>query len=153
MSRDYKPNRHASRERAPASGGGAFKGILYGLMLGLAIAAAVAWWFNRMPSPFVDKTGATASGTTQPAAKPAESDRAAQAAPTAPADVQFTASFAPPASLAITNFDVQRVLFDGKLNKECGVAIKRYLLDLVDQGKVQATGQKRGRRYQWVQGN
>ena len=56
MSRDYKPNRHSSRDRAPASGGGAFKGILYGLVLGLVIAAAVAWWFNRMPSPFIDKT-------------------------------------------------------------------------------------------------
>lgn len=56
MSRDYKPNRHSSRDRAPSSGGGAFKGILYGLILGLVIAAAVAWWFNRMPSPFIDKT-------------------------------------------------------------------------------------------------
>ena len=56
MSRDYKPNRHSSRDREPASGGGAFKGILYGLVLGLVIAAAVAWWFNRMPSPFIDKT-------------------------------------------------------------------------------------------------
>lgn len=56
MSRDYKPNRHSSRDHAPSSGGGAFKGILYGLVLGLVIAAAVAWWFNRMPSPFIDKT-------------------------------------------------------------------------------------------------
>jgi hypothetical protein len=55
---------------------------------------------------------------------------------------------------AVTNFDVQRALFDGRLNKECGVAIKRHLLSLVDQGLVVATGQKRGRRYQWnVQGN
>lgn len=78
MSRDYKPQRHASRDRE-SSGGGAFKGILYGLILGLAIAAAVAWWFNRMPSPFIDKSatsGSTApakpatSGTVQPAAAP-----------------------------------------------------------------------------------
>ncbi len=68
MSRDYKPNRHASRDRIPASGG-AFKGILYGLMLGLVIAAAVAWWFNRMPSPFIDKT----SGATSAPAPPAKS--------------------------------------------------------------------------------
>ena len=68
MSRDYKPNRHSSRDRERPSGGGAFKGILYGLMLGLVIAAAVAWWFNRMPSPFIDKTGGTAS---QAPAKPA----------------------------------------------------------------------------------
>ena len=48
MSRDYKPSRHSSRDREPSSGGGAFKGILYGLILGLVIAAAVAWWFNRI---------------------------------------------------------------------------------------------------------
>ena len=66
MSRDYKPNRHSSRDREPRSGGGAFKGILYGLILGLVIAAAVAWWFNRMPSPFIDKTGTTAQTPTKP---------------------------------------------------------------------------------------
>lgn len=66
MSRDYKPNRHSSRDREPRSGGGAFKGILYGLILGLVIAAAVAWWFNRMPSPFIDKTGTTAQTSTKP---------------------------------------------------------------------------------------
>lgn len=81
MSRDYKPNRHSSRDREPRSGGGAFKGILYGLILGLVIAAAVAWWFNRMPSPFIDKTGTTA----QTPAKPA--DAAAPATPAAPAPV------------------------------------------------------------------
>jgi len=79
MSRDYKPNRHASRDRTPASGGGAFKGILYGLILGLVIAAAVAWWFNRMPSPFIDKT--------TPASAPAKTPAAgsAPATPTTPA--------------------------------------------------------------------
>lgn len=82
MSRDYKPSRHSSRDREPSSGGGAFKGILYGLILGLVIAAAVAWWFNRMPSPFIDKTGTTAA---QPAAKPA--DTSTPAAPTTPAPV------------------------------------------------------------------
>lgn len=77
MSRDYKPNRHSSRDHAPSSGGGAFKGILYGLVLGLVIAAAVAWWFNRMPSPFIDKTA------TAPA--PAKGDAKAPAAAGAPA--------------------------------------------------------------------
>ena len=75
MSRDYKPNRHSSRDRDRPSGGGAFKGILYGLMLGLVIAAAVAWWFNRMPSPFIDKTG--------PAPAPAKASNAAAPAPAA----------------------------------------------------------------------
>ncbi len=75
MSRDYKPNRHSSRERDRPSGGGAFKGILYGLMLGLVIAAAVAWWFNRMPSPFIDKTA--------PVPAPAKAPNAAASAPAA----------------------------------------------------------------------
>ena len=77
MSRDYKPNRHSSRDHAPSSGGGAFRGILYGLVLGLVIAAAVAWWFNRMPSPFIDKT-ATATA-------PAKGDPKAPVAAGAPA--------------------------------------------------------------------
>lgn len=85
MSRDYKPNRYASRDREPSSGG-AFKGILYGLILGLAIAAAVAWWFNRMPSPFIDKTGTATSGASAPT-KPAPSaaQPAAETPATAPA--------------------------------------------------------------------
>lgn len=87
MSRDYKPNRHSSRERERPSGGGAFKGILYGLMLGLVIAAAVAWWFNRMPSPFIDKTGtgsaAQSSASSLSPAKP--TGDAAQPAASAPA--------------------------------------------------------------------
>ena len=91
MSRDYKPQRHSSRDREP-SGGGAFKGILYGLILGLAIAAAVAWWFNRMPSPFIDKTAT--SGSSSAPAKPAANNAAPPAttepapAPAAPANAQ-----------------------------------------------------------------
>ena len=87
MSRDYKPNRHASRDRESSSGGGAFKGILYGLVLGLAIAAAVAWWFNRMPSPFIDKTGTSGSVPAKPTAttgtQPAADAAPAPAAPVA----------------------------------------------------------------------
>lgn len=90
MSRDYKPNRHASRDRESAGGGGAFKGILYGLVLGLVIAAAVAWWFNRMPSPFVDKTGN--AGT--PLQTPAKPTAPVVATPAADAP----ASPAPPAN-------------------------------------------------------
>lgn len=87
MSRDYKqPNRYASRERQAPTGGGAFKGILYGVVLGLLIAAAVAWWFNRMPSPFIDKTGAAASTASAaksapPAAQSAQPAASASATP------------------------------------------------------------------------
>jgi cell division protein FtsN len=83
MSRDYKPKRHAARDREP-SGGGAFKGILYGLILGLVIAAAVAWWFNRMPSPFIDKSGGASSSTPAPA-KPAAPAAQAPVSETTPA--------------------------------------------------------------------
>lgn len=93
MSRDYKPNRHASRDREHVGGGGAFKGILYGLVLGLVIAAAVAWWFNRMPSPFIDKTGNAGAPaptpvkpvapTAPPASAPANQEAVSAPAPAA----------------------------------------------------------------------
>lgn len=51
---------------------------------------------------------------------------------------------------ALTNFEIQRSLFGGNLNKEAALAIKRHLLNLVAQGKVEATGNKRGRRYTWI---
>jgi cell division protein FtsN len=81
MSRDYKPNRHSSRDHAPSSGGGAFKGILYGLVLGLIIAAAVAWWFNRMPSPFIDKMAAPTSSAKNDAKAGTTSEAGAPTAP------------------------------------------------------------------------
>lgn len=90
MSRDYKPKRHAARDRE-SSGGGAFKGILYGLILGLVIAAAVAWWFNRMPSPFIDKTGGASSSAPTPA-KPAASTTPTPASEAAPAPSAPTAN-------------------------------------------------------------
>ena len=88
MSRDYKPHRHSSRDRERPSGGGAFKGILYGLMLGLVIAAAVAWWFNRMPSPFVDKTGAASPAATKPPSGSNASSADTAVPPPAPVNAQ-----------------------------------------------------------------
>jgi cell division protein FtsN len=50
MSRDYKG---IQRRRAPYNGGSSLlTGILIGLVLGLGIALATAWYINRMPSPF-----------------------------------------------------------------------------------------------------
>ncbi len=103
MSRDYKPNRHASRDRAPASGG-AFKGILYGLMLGLIIAAAVAWWFNRMPSPFIDKT----------APPPAKTSNASSAPATPAAPTAASADSPPAASNATPSEPGQPIALPGK---------------------------------------
>jgi cell division protein FtsN len=48
MSKDYK-----RPEPKPRGGGGSLLvGILIGLVLGLGIALAVAWYINKMPSPF-----------------------------------------------------------------------------------------------------
>ena len=51
MSKDYK-----KPERRPASraaSGSLLVGILIGLVLGLSIALGVAWYINKMPSPFL----------------------------------------------------------------------------------------------------
>lgn len=50
----------------------------------------------------------------------------------------------------LTNFEIQRTLFNGNLNKEAALAIKRHVLNLVAQGKCAAEGNKRGRRYTWI---
>lgn len=53
MSRDMKP-----RKAAPAkkSGGGTLVGIFIGLVLGMMAALGVAWYINKAPTPFVNKT-------------------------------------------------------------------------------------------------
>src|SRR5512146_1620696 len=50
MSRDYK---NADRKGGRRSGSSLLMGILIGLVLGLGIALAVAWYINKMPSPFL----------------------------------------------------------------------------------------------------
>ena len=55
MSKDYK--KKAERDSgARGSGGSLLVGILIGLVLGLSIALGVAWYINKMPSPFVTRT-------------------------------------------------------------------------------------------------
>jgi cell division protein FtsN len=54
MSKDYK----GPAKKAASSKGGAGSlliGILIGLLLGLGIALAVAWYINKMPTPFVSR--------------------------------------------------------------------------------------------------
>ena len=50
MSRDYKRSGGKSGRRR--NGSSLLAGILIGLILGLGIALAVAWYINKMPSPF-----------------------------------------------------------------------------------------------------
>lgn len=54
MSKDYKgtDRRHGSRR----NGSSLLAGILIGLILGLALALGVAWYINKMPSPFATRT-------------------------------------------------------------------------------------------------
>ena len=68
MSKDYK-----KPEPKPRGGGGGslLVGILIGLVLGLGIALAVAWYINKMPSPF------QASRTPPKNEPPAKSEKAA----------------------------------------------------------------------------
>ena len=70
MSRDYK---------APIKGGGGGSrggsssllfGILIGLVLGLGIALAVAWYINKMPTPFVNHANPPAKGDAAKGAEP-----------------------------------------------------------------------------------
>src|SRR4051812_31242901 len=56
MSKDYK-----APAKKPGGGkggsGSLLVGILIGLLMGLGIALAVAWYINKMPTPFVNRAG------------------------------------------------------------------------------------------------
>lgn len=49
MSRDYKSKSSSGGKR----GGSMFAGILIGFILGIGTSLGVAWYINKMPSPFV----------------------------------------------------------------------------------------------------
>src|SRR3954466_13794110 len=54
MSKDYKGP--AKKTGGNKGGGSLLVGILIGLLMGLGIALAVAWYINKMPTPFVNRT-------------------------------------------------------------------------------------------------
>lgn len=66
MSKDYKRPEPKSR----GSGSSLLVGVLIGLVLGLVIALGVAWYINKMPSPFLSRTPAKSA----PPAPPVKSD-------------------------------------------------------------------------------
>src|SRR5688572_6167639 len=76
MSKDYKRPEPKSR----GSGSSLLVGILIGLVLGLGIALAVAWYINKMPSPFLSRPPTVKS---EPAkgAPPAKSEEKTAKAP------------------------------------------------------------------------
>src|SRR5512145_1643647 len=69
MSKDYKRPEPVVR----GNGSSLVIGIFIGLVLGLAIALGVAWYINKMPSPFIMRTppspGDPAKGAAVPAPK------------------------------------------------------------------------------------
>lgn len=73
MARDYKtpPRRSGSR----SSVGSFLAGLLVGLILGLVIAVGVAWYINKLPSPFITRTP-PAKAEPQKPAEPAKAGRA-----------------------------------------------------------------------------
>jgi cell division protein FtsN len=88
MSRDVKRKQFSS-ESESRRGGGTMVGIFVGLVLGICLAAGVAWYTSRSATPFVDKkvvrekpaenANATPAATGQPMASPAGAPPAPQA--------------------------------------------------------------------------
>ena len=74
MSKDYK------RPEPPARGSSSLLvGILIGLVLGLVIALGVAWYINKMPSPFLDRPPAKSEPAKAAPPAPKAQDKAAKA--------------------------------------------------------------------------
>ena len=63
MSKDYKGTNKKSRDKGGS--GSLLIGILIGLVLGLGIALAVAWYINKMPTPFLNRAPAPVKGEVQ----------------------------------------------------------------------------------------
>ena len=78
MSKDYKKAERKSGSRG--AGGSLLVGILIGLVLGLSIALGVAWYINKMPSPFVKRaTPAPKPGAQREPREAKNGDKAEQA--------------------------------------------------------------------------
>ena len=63
MSKDYKGSNKKSGGGKPGAGS-LLIGILIGLLLGLGIALAVAWYINKMPTPFLNRSVPSATSDT-----------------------------------------------------------------------------------------
>ena len=78
MSRDYKAE--PKKVGGGRSGAGSLLvGILIGLVLGLGIALAVAWYINKMPTPFVNRAAPPAKGEPAKTTPPKANDTVANA--------------------------------------------------------------------------
>ena len=63
MSKDYKGTNKSTGGKNGA--GSLLIGILIGLVLGLGIALGMAWYINKMPTPFLNRAGPPAKGEPQ----------------------------------------------------------------------------------------
>ena len=80
MSKDYKgPAKKAGGAKSGA--GSLLLGILIGLLLGLGIALAVAWYVNKMPTPFLNRAAPPARTEPLKSAGPAPADDKASKLP------------------------------------------------------------------------
>ena len=77
MSKDYKKAQQHTGSRG--NGGSLLVGILIGLVLGLTIALGVAWYINKMPSPFLTRGAPPAK--TPAKSEPKDADKSAIAIP------------------------------------------------------------------------
>ncbi|MDB5811083.1 MAG: hypothetical protein JWN94_3205 [Betaproteobacteria bacterium] len=80
MSKDYKaPTKKTGGNKNGA--GSLLVGILIGLLLGLGIALAVAWYINKMPTPFINRAPAPSKHESQKSSDGAgREDKAAKSA-------------------------------------------------------------------------
>ncbi len=86
-------NSNPNESRSALDGGSTFLGIMIGLVLGLFIALGLAWYINKLPNPFKDKSAAAPQKaetpttkvpmTAEPAASPALKAADAQQPPVA----------------------------------------------------------------------
>ncbi len=86
MSKDYKTS--SRKAGSGKSGSGSLLiGILIGLLLGLGVALAVAWYINKMPTPFLNRSAPPPRGAAEKGAVPLppraeeKADKAAESKP------------------------------------------------------------------------
>ncbi len=70
MAKDYKPRMAAKKK----NGGGTLLGIFIGLILGLGIAAGIAWYMTKAPIPFLNKPKPPEKAAAEPGKAPAKPD-------------------------------------------------------------------------------
>ena len=74
MSKDYKGSNRKPVAGGKGGTGSLLVGILIGLVLGLGISRAVAWYNNKMPTPFQTRSATPGKGET-PKGATAEADK------------------------------------------------------------------------------